>query len=86
MRDAVVVTVALLAASRGVSIAATPTRVGKYATAGANAAVIAALVWESTGAAWMAGYVLAVAIVAAECMAVAAVQYAWRYAAQPRRR
>jgi cardiolipin synthase len=84
LRDAVVVTVAVVAASRGLSIAPTPTRIGKYATFFANGAVILALIWEISYAPWLAGYVLATAIVASECLVVAATQYALRFAALAR--
>ncbi len=86
LRDGVVVAVAVTAASRGLSIAPTPTRIGKYATFFANGAVILALVWEISYASWLAGYVFAAAFVASECLVVAATQYALRFAALGRAR
>lgn len=84
LRDAVVIALALWAMTRGAAVAAAPSRVGKYATFFSYAAVILALVWEVSYASWLAGYVLAVAIVAGECLVVAAVQYALRFAALAR--
>lgn len=84
LRDGVVIALALFAMARGAAVAAAPSRVGKYATFFVNAAVILALVWEISYARWLSGYVLATAIVAGECLAVAAVQYALRFAALAR--
>jgi hypothetical protein len=54
---------------------------GKYATFFTYAAVVLALVWEISYAPWLAGYVMATAVVAGECLLIAAIQYALRWAA-----
>lgn len=84
LRDAVVVALALWAMARGAAVVAAPSRVGKYATFFAYAAVILALIWEISYAPWLAGYVFAVTFVAGECLVVAAVQYALRFVASAR--
>lgn len=83
-RDAVVLALALVSRLEGAPLRAAPSRLGKYATFFTNAAVILALVGEISYAPFLAGYVLAVALVAGECLAVAAIQYAGRFAALSR--
>lgn len=79
-RDGVVLAIALVARSRGQGLPIHPSRVGKYATFFLNGSVILALAWEISYAPWLLGYVRAVALVAGECVAVAAVQYLFRFA------
>lgn len=81
LRDAVVLVVALWTRAAGVILRAAPSRAGKYATFFLNLAVILALSWEISYAPWLAGYVFATALIAGECLVVAAAQYAWRFRA-----
>ena len=80
----VVFAIALVSRLQHFELAAQPSRVGKYATFFTNTAVILALAWEISYAPVLAGYVFAVAMVAAECLVGAAAHYAWRFAAPPR--
>ncbi|HCF59323.1 MAG TPA: CDP-alcohol phosphatidyltransferase family protein [Myxococcales bacterium] len=84
LRDGVVFAIALVSRLQHFELAAQPSRVGKYATFFTNTAVILALAWEISYAPVLAGYVFAVAMVAAECLVGAAAHYAWRFAAPPR--
>ncbi len=82
-RDGVVLTLALAARARRSPLQANPTRIAKSATFFSFLAVILALAWEMTGAAELAGWVAAVALLAGECLLVAAVQYARMLARLP---
>ncbi|MGC4113383.1 MAG: CDP-alcohol phosphatidyltransferase family protein [Myxococcales bacterium] len=85
-RDVVVLTVGLaLRASRQGEVAVVPSRFGKYATFFTNTAVILALLGQITYAPRLAGFVLATAYIAAECLVVAATQYAGRFVLFSRR-
>lgn len=81
LRDGVVLGIALVSRARRLATPARPSRVGKYATFFTNTAVILALAWEISYAPVLAGYVFAVAMVAAECLVAAAAHYAWRFSA-----
>jgi len=85
-RDAVVLTLLLLARQRGIPLAgASLSRMGKYATFFTAAAVLLALadeIWQPSG---LSAYVLASALTAGECLAAAALQYLWRFARRVRR-
>ncbi|HEY3452842.1 MAG TPA: CDP-alcohol phosphatidyltransferase family protein [Myxococcales bacterium] len=85
-RDAVVMAVGLaLRSMPRADLVVSPSRFGKYATFFTNAAVILALVGQITYAPAFAGFVLATAGVAAECLTVAAIQYAGRFVLLARR-
>ena len=85
-RDAVVIAVGLaLRAMPRVDFQVAPSRFGKYATFFTNAAVILALLGQITYAPALAGFVLATAGVAAECLTIAAIQYAGRFVLLARR-
>ncbi|MBI5546463.1 MAG: CDP-alcohol phosphatidyltransferase family protein [Deltaproteobacteria bacterium] len=81
-RDLVVVAVAVAARWEGARLPTSPTRIGKYATFFTNTAVVLALIGEISYAPLVAGYAFATAVIAAECLVVAAAQYAGRYAAR----
>ena len=85
LRDAVVVAVALALRTAPRPDLVAPSRLGKYATLFTNAAVLLALAGEITYASGLAGLVLATAAIAAECLLLAAMQYAGRFALLARR-
>ncbi|MFN7133641.1 MAG: CDP-alcohol phosphatidyltransferase family protein, partial [Myxococcales bacterium] len=78
-RDAVVLIVAAVARLRGVRLTPRPSRIGKSATFFANAAVIIALIHQIAYAPWLSPYVVALILIAGECMAAAALQYLVRF-------
>jgi cardiolipin synthase (CMP-forming) len=86
LRDAVVLTLLLLARHKGIPLAgASPSRLGKYATFFTAVAVLLALadeIWQPEG---LAAYVLASAMTAGECLAAASLQYVWRFARRLRK-
>lgn len=83
MRDIVVLALAINARWEHIP-KASPSRIGKYATFFTNVAVILALMGEIAYAREIASYVLVTAVIAGECLAVTAIQYAGRFAVSAR--
>ena len=79
LRDGVVVSVALGLRSSGRPHVVAPSRLGKYATFFTNLAVLLALAGEISYAPGLGGFVVATAAIAAQCLALAAAQYAARF-------